>query len=172
MYEILFQTTTKDRYKLHQVLEDFKEVYELAAANVLYFVVPDRNAILIRSDKPFNGCKEIQIQECGEVDLFVEYCAKGVRKVAPKNVVRTDEEVLESLSKAFEAGGLVDIQLEIKKRYNDNVCMSKGRAGFGIPIAQVSIKGNISDAQKFKALLASGVGKRKSFGCGMVLLFR
>lgn len=171
MYEMLFATVEKDRYKLHQLIEDFKEVHNLKESHVLYFVVPNKNAIIIRSDKAFAGCKEVKFDGNDEVDLFVEYCTKGSRSKGSKSVVRTDEQVVSSLMAAFEAGGLNIETLEIKKRYIDNVGMTKGRSSFGIPIAQVSVNAVIDDKAKFESLMMRGLGKRKSFGCGMVLAF-
>ena len=114
MFEILFPTVIKDRYKLHQLLEDFKEVHNLQDAKVQYFVVPDRNAILIRSEKAFDGCKDIEVNKSGDVELFVEYCTKGSRPKESKSVVRNDEQVIKSLIIAFDGGGLRDVEITIK----------------------------------------------------------
>lgn len=168
MFEVLFPTTKTTLYEIHQLISDFREVNQLEAARLQCAKLG--GYLYVRCDEPFNEARKRTLVSAGPVEFSFDYsCEKvisfdGSRR---KSLVKSPEQIQQSIRRALQDGGLTDVEFSCGDRKWEP--LKKGVKHY-IPIVRVTGQAIIGNPEQFRELLLTGVGKRRSFGLGMLLL--
>lgn len=182
LFENTYPTQIKDRYALHQYLSDFREHHGIAEPDKVQGVVLG-NRLLIRSTVEFEGAFANSVPS-GQVSIVFDYAIirknlkpnsfskqREANAFAPIVKTRTPEQVKKSILSACESGGLTDITIDLG---NQRVEVIEGRKKGTLKSnpATVQVSATVNDAESFEALLNKGIGPRRDFGFGMLLLLK
>lgn len=168
MYEILIPTTKQKRYQYHQLLADMRAAHNLGDAQLQCAKLGDY--LYVRSSHPFPGARKRELKGAEAVSFSFDYCcgANHCGKMAVKN----DEQIFNGIMRALAAGGLSQIELSIGEIELEpfTAGLRHGRETKIMPVVRVDVSASIEDSQAFELMVLSGIGKRRSYGLGMVLL--
>lgn len=168
MFEIVFPTTRTSLYQIHQLMADFQEVNQLEAARLQCAKLGGH--LYVRSDTPFNNARKRTLKNSGSVDFSFDYSCEKVVTIegyGRKSLVKSHDQIQQSIQRAMQEGGLADVEFSCGEVNWEP--LKKGVNHF-VPIVRVTGRANIADSGRFQELMLTGVGKRRSFGLGMVLL--
>ena len=124
---------------------------------------------------PFPGSKKADFVKSGEIKFDLDYCtvANYMSKEVEGRFIRfkDDEKIIRSITKACTEGGLSDVAVEIHSFTRETLNLGKSRKA-PLPVVKLSVTANVVDSSSFEKLVAKGIGKRRSYGLGMLQIGR
>lgn len=164
MYEILLPTAKTERYQYHQLLADLREVYSMEEARLQCAAIG--GYLHIRSDKAFPRSVECSPPTSGQVALMLDYCCNANH--GGKLAVKTDEQIIASITRALESGGMEECEVIVDSFRFERFTAGVRHKAYNMPCCTIHAVGTITDADAFRELLLNGIGKRRSYGLGMI----
>ncbi len=168
MFEALLPTTKNTRYQYHQLLADLREANGIDAARLQCVKLGDY--LYVRSDLPFTGSRERKLKTAGEIEFFFEYSLESVVSVSDggrRYRVKKEGQARSNINSALAAGGLVDVEYSVSDISWEPF---KNNLSHNVPVVRVSGRATVESAEQLHQLMLTGIGKRRSFGLGMLVL--